>query len=102
MSGTDTSHPGAGSTPAGGAGAPVGDPSSGQARKIGKQGSGNPLDEPKSGQVDEGTGQKYVKSSGVVAQGGDFDAANPGAGVISFLRLKLIEDGSLSIDGKDW
>jgi hypothetical protein len=27
----------------------------------------------------EGTGQKYVKSSGMVADGGDFDAANPGA-----------------------
>jgi len=28
----------------------------------------------------EGTGEKYVKSSGMVADGGDFDAANPGAG----------------------
>ncbi|KAH8790615.1 hypothetical protein BGZ57DRAFT_1000768 [Hyaloscypha finlandica] len=28
----------------------------------------------------EGTGEKYVKSSGVVADGGDFDAASPGAG----------------------
>ncbi|KAE9373580.1 hypothetical protein N431DRAFT_544550 [Stipitochalara longipes BDJ] len=28
----------------------------------------------------EGTGEKYVKSSGVKADGGDFDAANPGAG----------------------
>jgi len=28
----------------------------------------------------EGTGQQYVKSSGVAAEGGDFDAANPGAG----------------------
>ncbi|CAG8981170.1 hypothetical protein HYALB_00013582 [Hymenoscyphus albidus] len=28
----------------------------------------------------EGTGEKYVKSSGMNAEGGDFDAANPGAG----------------------
>ena len=28
----------------------------------------------------EGTGEKYVKSSGLRADGGDFDAANPGAG----------------------
>jgi hypothetical protein len=28
----------------------------------------------------EGTGEKYIKSSGLKADGGDFDAANPGAG----------------------
>lgn len=28
----------------------------------------------------EGTGEKYVKSTGLKADGGDFDAANPGAG----------------------
>lgn len=28
----------------------------------------------------EGTGEKYVKSSGMKADGGDFDAANAGAG----------------------
>lgn len=28
----------------------------------------------------EGTGTKYVKSSGLVADSGDFDASNPGAG----------------------
>lgn len=28
----------------------------------------------------EGTGEKYVKSSGMAADGGDFDASNPGAG----------------------
>ncbi|KAI1144589.1 hypothetical protein F5Y05DRAFT_418519 [Hypoxylon sp. FL0543] len=28
----------------------------------------------------EGTGEKYVKSSGLVADGGDFDATKPGAG----------------------
>ena len=27
-----------------------------------------------------GTGEKYVKSTGVAAEGGDFDATNPGAG----------------------
>lgn len=28
----------------------------------------------------KGTGEIYIKSTGVAAQGGDFDAANPGAG----------------------
>jgi hypothetical protein len=28
-----------------------------------------------------GTGEKYVKSSGMKADGGDFDAANAGAGI---------------------
>ena len=28
----------------------------------------------------EGTGEKYIKSSGMNAEGGDFDAANAGAG----------------------
>ncbi len=28
----------------------------------------------------EGTGEEYVKSSGLAADGGDFDAAKPGAG----------------------
>lgn len=28
----------------------------------------------------EGTGEKYVKSTGMGAEGGDLDAANPGAG----------------------
>jgi hypothetical protein len=27
-----------------------------------------------------GTGKEYVKSTGVAAEGGDFDATNPGAG----------------------
>ena len=86
MSGQDTSHPGAGSTPAGGAGAPVGDPSSGQADKGEKQGGATPLKQPPKSEEDEqdlGTGQKYVKTSGVAAQGGDFDASKPGAGVYS-------------------
>lgn len=29
---------------------------------------------------EQGTGEKYVKSSGFAAEGGDFDATNPGAG----------------------
>lgn len=85
MSGDETSHPGAGATPAAGAGAPVGDPSSGQADKGGeKQGGATPLKQPPKSKEDEqdpGTGQKYVKTSGTVAQGGDFDASKPGAGV---------------------
>lgn len=28
----------------------------------------------------EGTGEQYVKSSGLAADGGDFDATKPGAG----------------------
>ena len=84
MSGTQTSHPGAGATPAAGAAAPVGDPSSGQGGKTDKKGAENPLKEPPKSEKDAndpGTGQQYVKSSGVAAEGGDFDAAKPGAGV---------------------
>jgi hypothetical protein len=84
MSGTDTSHPGAGATPAAGAPAPVGDPSSGQGGKTDKQGGESPLKEPPKSEEDAkdpGTGQQYVKSSGVAAEGGDFDAAKPGAAV---------------------
>ena len=93
MSGTDTSHPGAGATPAAGGGAAVGDPSSGQGGKTGKQGAENPLKEPPKSEEDakdSGTGQKYVKSSGVAAEGGDFDAAKPGAGVNFLLSICLI------------
>jgi hypothetical protein len=85
MSGKQTSHPATGTTRAAGAGAPVGDPSSGQAPKGDKQGGSNHLNEPspksKEDAEDSGTGQKYVKSSGVVAEGGDFNASKPGAGV---------------------
>lgn len=85
MSGQETSHPGSGSTPAGGA-APTGDPSSGQSSKPEDKGQGgaNPLKQPEKSEEDKkdpGTGQQYVKSSGVAAEGGDFDAKNPGAGV---------------------
>jgi hypothetical protein len=72
-------------TTVGGVGTPVGDPSSGQIEETEKQGSANPLDEPnksKEDEADQGTGQKYVKNTGTVShEGGDFDAANPGAGV---------------------
>lgn len=32
------------------------------------------------GQTSEGTGELWVKSTGMAADGGDFDAARPGAG----------------------
>jgi hypothetical protein len=105
MSGAETSHPGSQGAPAGGLGAPTGDPSSGQAPKSENQGGANPLNAPtkksKEDEQDEGTGQKYVKSSGVAAQGGDFDASKPGAGVI-YLCMWLMLDGSKSIAGKGW
>ena len=85
MSGTQTSHPGSQGAPT--AGAPLGDPSSGQAPKMDKQGAEDPLKEPpksKEDHEDEGTGQKYVKTSGVAAKGGDFDASKPGAGVFLY------------------
>jgi len=44
----------------------------------GKGGDGE--DGPQKESHGEGTGEKYVKSSGMVADGGDFDASNPGAG----------------------
>lgn len=42
--------------------------------------SGDDDDGPQSTSHGEGTGEKYVKSSGMKADGGDFDAAAPGAG----------------------
>ncbi|KAI9846966.1 MAG: hypothetical protein M1837_003322 [Sclerophora amabilis] len=42
------------------------------------QPGGGPHDEEKKKNL--GTGEKYVKSSGMAADGGDFDATNPGAG----------------------
>lgn len=38
----------------------------------------------------EGTGEKYVKSTGLRADGGDFDAANPGAGKEAERMLFLV------------
>lgn len=44
--------------------------------------SGSPADDKKDNKEDNisGTGEKYVKSTGLAAQGGNFDAAAPGAG----------------------
>ncbi len=41
---------------------------------------GDDEDGPQKESHGEGTGEKYVKSSGMKADGGDFDASNPGAG----------------------
>jgi len=43
-------------------------------------GEGEEEDGPQKESHGEGTGEKYVKSSGMKADGGDFDASNPGAG----------------------
>lgn len=43
-------------------------------------GDGEDKDGPQKESKSEETGEKYVKSSGMKADGGDFDAANPGAG----------------------
>jgi hypothetical protein len=42
-------------------------------------GEGGEEDGPQKESHGEGTGEKYVKSSGMKADGGDFDASNPGA-----------------------
>jgi len=86
ISGEKTSHPGAPATPASAVGASAGDQASGQSRGGGeKQESSNPMNDPSPNSEedaeDEGTGQKLVKSTGVAAKGGDFDASKPGAGV---------------------
>lgn len=46
----------------------------------GASSSGGDDDGPQKESQGEGTGEQYVKSSGMKADGGDFDAANPGAG----------------------
>jgi len=46
----------------------------------GASSSGGDDDGPQKESHGEGTGEQYVKSSGMKADGGDFDAANPGAG----------------------
>jgi len=43
-----------------------------------------------------GTGEQYVKSSGMVAEGGDFDAANPGAG---HEATRLMEEKGIKSEG---
>lgn len=45
-----------------------------------KTGSGEDDDGPQTVSHGEGTGEKYVKSNGLQADGGNFDAAQPGAG----------------------
>jgi len=42
--------------------------------------AGDDEDGPQKESHGEGTGELYVKSSGMKADGGDFDASNPGAG----------------------
>jgi len=51
-----------------------------QKAKAGGVSTGEEDDGPQKESHGEGTGEKYVKSSGMKADGGDFDAANPGAG----------------------
>jgi len=43
-----------------------------------------------------GTGEQYVKSSGMPAEGGDFDASNPGAGQEA---TRLMEEKGIKSDG---
>jgi hypothetical protein len=52
----------------------------GEGRGKSGEDEGEEEDGPQKQSHGEGTGEKYVKSSGMVADGGDFDAANPGAG----------------------
>ncbi|KAK5145545.1 hypothetical protein LTR04_001276, partial [Oleoguttula sp. CCFEE 6159] len=71
------------------------DPRSGQKPFQKEQGGDRPMEEPSSEQTEairskkeaaedaaegKGTGEQYVRSSGLAADGGDFDAAAPGAG----------------------
>jgi len=53
--------------------------SGGDISGAGKSGGDEEEDGPQKESHGEGTGEKYVKSSGLKADGGDFDAANPGA-----------------------
>ncbi|KAI9859812.1 MAG: hypothetical protein M1824_003592 [Vezdaea acicularis] len=65
---------------AGGSGGPSGGPTPamGSSGAPGGGDAGNP--KPQSESTGEGTGTKYEKSSGLQADGGDFDATRPGAG----------------------
>lgn len=65
---TGSGGSGAGAGPGAGPGASGGGPMGGDGEK------------PESKSHGEGTGEKYVKSTGMKADGGDFDAAKPGAG----------------------
>ncbi len=57
-------------------------PSSGSAVPSGPTGRDDDSDpyKPQAHSHGEGTGEQYVRSTGLHADGGDFDAANPGAG----------------------
>lgn len=49
-------------------------------QQAGGDASGAQQHGPIGGKTNEGTGEQWVKTSGVAAEGGDFDAAKPGAG----------------------
>ncbi|KAI1469575.1 uncharacterized protein F4812DRAFT_423714 [Daldinia caldariorum] len=76
-------------------------------KSSGSTGAGEDEDEdgPNAKSTGEGTGEKYVKSSGLKADGGDFDATNPGAGreADRLLEEKGIHPGGAngSKDGTD-
>lgn len=55
-------------------------PASGSVDKETKAPESDDPSDPRAPSKGEGTGEKYVKSSGLAADGGDFDASNPGAG----------------------
>lgn len=73
----ERTSPGVNPRPAGSADKPAGRRSA----EDDKRSAANPKEEPPKSEEDPGTGHKYVWSSGVAAEGGDFDAAKPGAGV---------------------
>ncbi|KAK9421214.1 hypothetical protein SUNI508_06062 [Seiridium unicorne] len=54
--------------------------------------------DPRAPSKGEGTGEKYVKSSGLHADGGDFDATNPGAGREAD---RLLEEKGIHVDKGD-
>lgn len=64
-----------------------------------KPGAGSDL--PADQSQEQGTGEKYVKSSGLQADGGDFDAANPGAGREADRLMEQKGIISTSTAGKD-
>lgn len=58
-----------------------GEPTGAGPKVLGEDSQGTKNDDgPQTASQGTGTGEKYVKSSGLRADGGDFDAANPGAG----------------------
>ncbi|KAI5836812.1 hypothetical protein DFP73DRAFT_570198 [Morchella snyderi] len=65
-----------------GADRPLDDPSntSSASTSKGDTGAPKPLGESHHNEESQGTGEKYEKSTGLAAEGGDFDASRPGAG----------------------